>query len=101
MNCMPGDFAIVVRPINSARIGMIVKVNLCALEESLKTGTPTWDVQASGGRFFYAADESLCRLTGAFEAPIGFRDELFDEFWIFSDGGPPRLPRIGTRRQHR
>jgi hypothetical protein len=92
MNCQPGDFAIVVGAVWGAPPGTIVKVNLCAKEHSMRTGIPTWDVESRDGNFFVAEDHKLCRLTGAFDRPYGFHDELFAPHWIYTDGGKPRMP---------
>jgi hypothetical protein len=80
MNVKPGEFAFVIRPIPQVPVGTIVKVNSWAVIG----GVGRWDVEASGGLFFYPSDDDLCALRG-WDIPAGFRDELFDPVWIFGD----------------
>lgn len=78
MNCKPGEFAFVIRTIHQVPVGTVVKVN------SWSHQLGRWDVEASGGLFFYPSDDDLCSL-GEWDIPTGFRDELFDPKPIFDD----------------
>lgn len=101
-NCVAGDYAIVIRRCKAAEPGTVVKVNFSSLQMTERHGLKMWDVEASGGRFFYAADEDLVALTPAYAIEPGFRDELFDAVWIYGDAadGHCRYDQIGlTKKQ--
>lgn len=101
-NCVAGDYAIVIRRCLAAAPGTIVKVNFSSRQMTDLHGLKMWDVEASGGRFFYAADEDLAALTPAYAPSPGCRDELFDAVWIYSDAveGHCRYDQIGlTKKQ--
>jgi hypothetical protein len=84
-SCSAGDFAFVVRSVNSWKIGVPVKVNFASRSLSEKEGRTVWDVEAPGGRFFYAADEDLSPLQ-AWQVRWDLSDELFAPYPTIWDG---------------
>lgn len=87
MNCKRGDYAFVIRNNGPIRPGTVVKVNSWAIVH----GVGQWDVETSNGAFFYIHDDDLCAMPTE-EITPGWRCELFDPHWIYSDGGRPRGP---------